>query len=82
MMLYTERSGAEYDTKGKNSKSMKSQYLTLAMLRNLKIVLSISACSTLDRRLTILRSFLILTFKALAAEPHYMMGPNPTEPVF
>jgi hypothetical protein len=24
MMLYTERSGAEYDTKGKNSKSMKS----------------------------------------------------------
>ena len=27
------------------------------------------------------RSFLILTFKALAAEPYYMMGPNPTEPV-
>jgi hypothetical protein len=26
------------------------------------------------------RSFLILTFKALAAEPYYMMGPNPTEP--
>ena len=24
MMLYTERSGAEYNTKGKNSKSMKS----------------------------------------------------------